>query len=196
MADGPNLFWDSCVLTRYLTESPPDHVSDISKFIAEAREGKFKIWISTILYVEVRPSQLRKKAYGSIEDLISAFEGAFFPIGPTPTILLRAARLRDYSYQRQAPQPGERKRVLTVPDAIHLATCLYVKEALGISDIKFHTFDDGRGSNYEEKAVSLLRFEEYASHLTSDPDVAAVCALERTKPTHPQPNHNLEWTWE
>jgi hypothetical protein len=182
------LFWDSCVVTRYLTESPKDYVADIGKFISEARAGKHKIWISTILYAEVRPSQLAQKGFRSILDLIDALEGAFFPIGPTPPILLRSARLRDPMFRRAKPQKDERDRVLTVPDSIHLATCLYLKEEMGLSDIEFHTFDDGRGRNYEEKAVSLLRLHEYASHLMSDPDIAAVCSLRRMKPQHTQPS--------
>lgn len=72
-------------------------------------------------------------------------------------------------------------------DSVHIATCLYVKESLGISDIVFHTFDDGRGHNYEEKAVSLLRYQEYCVHVAANEDVAAVCALPRCKPEHRSP---------
>ena len=55
------------------------------------------------------------------------------------------------------------------------------KEPLGVSDIEFHTFDDGKGKNYEDKAVSLLRLEEYAEHI-DDSDIDAVKRLVRIKP--------------
>jgi len=186
-SNSQNIFWDSCVVTRYLTESPMDYVGDIGQFITEARQGKRKIWISTLLYAEVRPSQLSRKGFLSILDMINALEGAFFPIVPTPPILLRAARLRDPMFHRAKPQKGEKDRVLTVPDSIHLATCLHLKEEMGITDIEFHAFDDGRGRNYEEKADSLLRFNEYATHLMSDPDIVAVCSLRKMRPEHTEP---------
>ncbi|MBK5948733.1 hypothetical protein CH339_19760 [Rhodobium orientis] len=79
-------------------------------------------------------------------------------------------------------QANEKTRVLTVPDSIQFATCLWVKEALGVSDIEFHTFDDGKGKNYEEKAVSLLRFEDYAGHIVDDAEIDSVRRLVRIKP--------------
>lgn len=98
--------------------------------------------------------------------------------------------MRDYAFERVAGvrQRDEKSRVLTVPDSIQLATCLHVKEAFGIDDVEFHTFDDGKGSNYEEKAVSLLRFEEYSQHVISDENIAAVCNLVRIKPAMSQGN--------
>jgi hypothetical protein len=185
-----NHFFDSCVIARYLTEIPPNHVPDIAKMILESMSDTPKrlIWFSTILVAEVRPSQLRKKGFGSIEDLMNTLHGVLKPIGPTMPILMRAARLRDHQYLKERPQANEKPRILTVPDSIQLATCLHVKEALGITDIEFNTFDDGKSKNYEEKAVSLLRFHEYAAHLKDDADVAAVCSLNRMKPTHREPS--------
>lgn len=188
-----DLFWDSNVLARFLTEVPPDYLPDINQYILNSRAKKCRIWISTLLYAEVRPSQLKQKNYDNVLDLINALEGSCIPIGPTPPILLRAARLRDYSYRSASPQKGEKTRVLTVPDLIHLATCLHVKEARKRQDIVFHTFDDGKGRNYEEKAVSLLRYHEYATHLQDDLDVVAVCNLTRQRPQHPLPSLDLPY---
>jgi hypothetical protein len=72
------------------------------------------------MYAEVRPSQLKQKGYDKITDLVDALEGSCVPVGPTPPILLRAARLRDYAYRSANPQKNEKTRVLTVPDSIHL----------------------------------------------------------------------------
>lgn len=182
-----NLFWDSCVLTRYLTGIPPGFEGTLAKLVDEAKAKKVRIWHSTILYAEVRPDQLAKAGYSEMAELIDALEGALFPIGPTASIMMRASRLRPYAYMHHTPQSQEKTRVLTVPDAIQLCTCLHVKEDRGISDIVFNTYDDGKGKNYEEKAVSLLRFEEYAGAFADDPDVAAVCALTRKPPWLEQP---------
>lgn len=182
-----HVFWDSCVAIRYLTETPDSYVSDIAKLFNEATAGKVTIWISTILFAEVLPHHLKKKGYGSIQDLLDDLSGACNPIGPTPPILMQAARLRDHSYMHKEPQHNEKKRVLSVPDAIHLATCLYVQDAMGISDIKFQTLDDGKNRNYEERAVSLLRYQDYSEHLADDPDVALVRGLGRGLPIQTQP---------
>lgn len=181
--DAPrHLFWDSCVLTRYLTGVPPGNEGVLNKLIDEARAGKIKIWHSTILYTEVRPKQLKEGGFGSMAELIDDMAGALFPIGPTPSILMRAGRIRDHVFLHHTPQAGEKPRVLTVPDSIQLATCLHVKEDRRVHDLAFCTYDDGKGANYEQKAVSLLRFHDYARAHASDPDVAAVIGLDRRKP--------------
>ena len=177
-----DLFWDSCVVTRFLTGEPDTGLGAVRTLIDEAVAGKRRIWISTILYAEVRPSQLAKSGFGSIADLIKDLEGAFLPVSPTPNIMLQAARLRDHSYLSAKPQKDEKSRVLTVADAIQFATCLHIRDNRGCPDIRFHTFDDGKMRNYDEKAVSLLRFEQYATRLMSDPDVVAVCELPRARP--------------
>jgi hypothetical protein len=183
-----HLFWDSCVLIRYLTGIPAGDEGVLNALVDEAKAGKVKIWHSTLLYTEVRPSQLAAAGYDQMQDLVDDLAGAMFPIGPTPSILMRAGRIRDYAYLHHSPQKDEKTRVLTVPDSVHLCTCLHVLEDRGVSDIVFCTYDDGKGRNYEEKAVSLLRFEEYAQQHIGDLDVLAVCELTRQKPWHPQPS--------
>lgn len=187
MTNPTSHFWDSCVIARYLTGNPKDHVADIAALLKEAVAGKRRIYISTLLYAEVRPSQLKAKGFGSMEDLLAVTAGAFLPIGPTVPIMMQAARLRDHMYFPQKMGPGEKKRVLTVPDSVHLATCLHLKNDQGLKDIDFVTLDDGKGKNYEEKAVSLLRYHDYCTHVSDDKDVQEVCALGRVLPLHSQP---------
>jgi hypothetical protein len=180
-----NHFWDSCTLIRYLTQVPADLVGDMAKILDEAKAGKRKIWISTILFAEFRPALLNENSrFKTIQELISEMEGVLRPVTPNMEITLRAGRMRNHSFIRPigVRQATEKGRVLTVPDSIQLSTCLFVKEALGIDDIEFHTFDDGKGKNYEEKAVSLIQFEDYAKHITDCDDVEAVRKLVRIKP--------------
>jgi hypothetical protein len=183
-------FWDTCVLARHLTQKPPELCGDIARFLDEARAGKRKIWYSTILYAEFNPAFLTGTPFKTLNELIASIEGVMLPIGPTAPIMMRAGRLRGRIFKHHAPQETEKNRVLSVADAIQFATCLYVKETLGISDIEFHTFDDGKGRNYdvtlEEKVVSLLRFEDYAHEHFDDPDIKAVCDLARLKPAMAQ----------
>jgi hypothetical protein len=147
------------------------------------RAGKRQIWMSSILLAEIRPSMTT----GNIVTLHRALESEFNLVGPSPDIMKRAARLRDHSFKHYAPQATEKSRAMSVADAIHLATCLHIKEARGRTDIRFQTFDDGKTKNYEEKGVSLLRLEEYAKHLMEHADVKAACELIREKPIHQAP---------
>lgn len=179
-----DLFWDSCVVTRFLTGEPDVGLAAVRTLIDEALAGKRRIWISTILYAEVRPSQLAKSGFRSHTELIADMAGAFLPVSPNPNIMLQASRLRDHAYLSENPQRDEKTRVLTVGDAIQFATCLHIRDNRGCPDIRFHTFDDGKTKNYEEKAVSLLRYEQYATRLMADADVAAVCDLPRSRPDH------------
>lgn len=113
--------------------------------------------------------------------------GALRPIAPNTNILMMASSLRDHSFRLAKMQKGQKERVMSVPDAIHLATCIYARDALGISDIAFHTFDDGKSKGPDGKSVPLLSFKAWSEHLAKDPIVAAVHKLSITEPLHPAP---------
>lgn len=183
-------FWDTCVLARHLTQNPPELVGDIARFLDEAKAEKRKIWYSTLLYAEFNPGFLAGSKFKTVNELIASLEGVLLPIGPTAPIMMRAGRIRGKVFRHREAQATEKNRVLTVADAIQFATCLYVKETLGIADIEFHTFDDGKSRNYDvtlqDKVVSLLRFEDYAHEHLNDPDIKAVCDLARIKPAMAQ----------
>jgi predicted nucleic acid-binding protein len=177
---------DSCVLIRYLFENPPELVPDIAKFLDEAKAGQRRIYMSTMVMAEIKPNQLKQKNFQDFQALYDDMQSALFLIGPIPPILMQAARLQDYVYHNTPKAEGENNRVLGGMDAVHLATCLYVRDVLGITDIEFHTFDNG-GGNTKPKNVSLLKFELYSKHVENDPDVKAVCNLPRMMPQHPSP---------
>ena len=80
------------------------------------------------------------------------------------------------------------KRVVGTPDAIHLTTCLHIRDVLGLSDIVFHTFDDGKGKTWEGKCLPLLSFETWFPAGNRTSYVENVCGLSRTLPNHPQPD--------
>lgn len=163
---------------------PPGDKPDLEQMLRDAKAKKKRIYHSTILYTEMRPSLLKAGGFASVQDLIADMEGVLLPVSPSPHILMIAGRLRDHTFMRppELRQKTEKDRVMSVPDAIQLSTCLHLKHDRGVSDIEFHTFDDGRGSNYEEKAVSLLRLHEYSLHIKDNDDIDRACALVRIKP--------------
>lgn len=188
-----NLFWDSCVFIRYLSGSAKDACfDDICQFVDDAKAKRVKIHYSTLVYAELRPRYLRQGKFGSISEMLEDFGSAFQPIDPSPNILSWAGALKD----AQAVNPGDKKqpsekvRVVGTPDAIHLMTCLYARDAMGIDDIVFHTLDEGKGGSWEGKCIPLLGFERWYPAGKRDPYVEKVCGLNRSKPIHPQPTLN------
>lgn len=93
------LFWDSCILCRYLTEQPAEHLNDIAQFLEEAKAGDTEIYFSTILLAEVRPSHLKQKGYASFNQLQADFQNALRPIAPNANIMMMASSLRDHSFR-------------------------------------------------------------------------------------------------
>ena len=181
-----SLFWDSCVFIRWLTDKPDDYVKDIEQFIEDAKRGRLKIYYSTIAFAEIRPRYLKAGHGGSINRLFAELGSAFIPIDPNPNILISAGRLRDAS----VTNPGDpriaddKKRIVSTADAIQLMTCIYARDVLEISDILFHTFDDGKGGKF----VPLLSFEKWFDDKDRMGVVEDVCSLTRSLPKHPSPD--------
>lgn len=180
----PSYFWDSCVFIEFLTGGDR-HAADIRQYIEEAAQGKCAIYHSSITLAEIKPSHLKSHhGYGTYMDFINDFQGAFVPISPTPNILIQAGALRDKPF----PCPnGGKSRPLDTADAIHLTTCLFARDSLGLSDIVFHTFDAGRGKVNGERQVPIIGFEDWAEPFKEMDLIKQVCSIPRTLPIHPHP---------
>lgn len=183
MSDPKNMFWDSCVFIRYLIQTPTEFLYDIGEFIRDAVKGDRKIYYSTIIYAEIKPSHLKKRGYESIEDFIKDFEGAFEPIDPNPNILADVGIMRDLLPEHPVKTA---KLKLGTPDAIHLASCVYVRDTLGASDIVFHTFDATPGNGWEGKTVPIIGIEQWYTKHMSIRQISDACKLLRTQPQYPQ----------
>jgi hypothetical protein len=126
------------------------------------------------------------KKHGNIRKFMADLKGAFYPIEPNPNILIAAGELKD----ARAVNPGDPKdknpREIGTPDAIHLMSCTFARDALKITDIVFHTFDNGKGVTWEGKCVPLLSFEKWFPTETRTTRVNEVCSLPREKPIYPQ----------
>jgi hypothetical protein len=192
-SDPINVFWDSCIFIRYITETPKDRLQDIHDFLADAQGKGTKrrnIYYSTIVYSEIRPRYFKDSKYGSLEEFFASFGSSFNPIDPNPNILIGAGELRD-AVPIDPSNGNASNRSIGTPDAIHLITCLYLRDVLGVSDIIFHSFDTGRGKTWEGKCVPIVGFEKWFPESSRTPRVMDVCALQRCEPLHPQPRLSL-----
>jgi hypothetical protein len=113
-------------------------------------------------------------------DFVNDFVGSIILIDPNPNIMQLAGRLRDIPYKKAEST----RRVLSVPDAIMLATYLNLKDAFDVNVDAFHTFDDAK-----KRTIPLLSYQEWCDGLTSEHDRLAkrVCAIKRERPVHPTP---------
>ena len=54
--------WDTCVIYRWLSNSPKDYVDHIDKHLADARNGTTEIYISSVAFAEFMPSRISSSA--------------------------------------------------------------------------------------------------------------------------------------
>ena len=176
------LFWDSCVFNAYLYDEHDKYdVPSIEQFLYDSRINKlYVIHSSTIVLTEVASSKIVRPNIGSMLDFVNDFVGSVILTDPNPNIMQLAGRLRDIPYRKAESA----RRVLSVPDAIMLATYLNLKDAFDVNVDVFHTFDDAK-----KRTIPLLSYHEWCDGLTGENDRLAkrVCAIKRERPVHPTP---------
>lgn len=186
MSDPKHMYWDSCVFYRYLTNVPIEYVDDIHRLMQDAQKGQRVIYCSTIVLAEVRHFALKKTQHRSIQQFFQAMTKAVILIDPNPNIMVCAGELKDAEAVNPSDKKTENRRVMGTADAIHLATCLYVRDAMKVADVVFHTFDNGKGKTWEGKCVPLLSMERWYPAAKRSPRLKEVCGLTRIIPEHPE----------
>lgn len=187
MAEPSHLFWDSCVFYAFFRDERQSHdVDSIAQYLQEARDGKHRIYASSLVFAEVVPSAITRPDIGTFQDFIDDFQGAVVVVSPSPNVMLAAGRLRDLPYKK-GNSPGRR---LSTPDAIMLASCLDVMDAMRVKIDFFHTFDDGKKRGPEGKMVPLISYEDWCEGFTPEQMTRTkpVLDLNRRRPVHPAPN--------
>jgi predicted nucleic acid-binding protein len=181
-----NFFWDSCVFIAFLRDEQAIYdVQSIAQYLEETRQGQHKLYTSSLVFAEVLPSSLTNREVGSFQDFVNDFQGAIIIVDASPIVTQIAGRLRDLPY-RKGTSPGRR---LATPDAIMLASCLYLVDAVGVRVNAFHTFDNGRRRGPDGRSVPLLSYHEWCEGFTPEQMrvAAPVIGLDRRRPLHPSP---------
>ena len=180
-----NLFWDSCIFYAYLDSQTPHDISGIEQYLYEARDGKHRIYASSLVLAEVVPSAITKSGIGSFQSFVDDLQGAVTIVAPSPDVMHRAALLKDLPYKKSS----SKGRRLSTPDAIILASCVEIRDSWGLNIDAFHTFDDGKKRGPDGKMVPLLSYHEWCEGFTPKQLKIAepVLQLSRCKPEHPKP---------
>jgi hypothetical protein len=147
--------------------------------------SKRRVWVSSILFAELRPSMFVPGRFASLFEFTRYIRSLATLVTPDPNTMLRAARLRDAKWQRPAGvrQADEKPRSMSLSDAVQIASALWVKEVIGVPDLEFLMFNDWSSNEARAgKGVSLLRLQDHAENAHASPDVTAAVRLTRVQP--------------
>lgn len=194
LSSSANHFIDTNVLLRHANSDSGEFSPDIATILSEATGAtpKRRLWVSSVLFAELRPSTFVPGRFADLAAFGRYIHSIATVVTPDANSMFRAARLRDIDWQRPPAGrgKGEKPKRLTLGDAIHLVSALWVKEGSGVDDLEFLTFDNGKTTSSESdpgtKALPLLSLEDFAFDIGDNPDVSACIRLSRVRPILPQ----------
>ena len=178
-------FLHTNVLLRHASGASGEAEEHIDNILTQAAVAKRRVWISSMLFAELRPSMFVPGRFSALHELTRYIRSLATLVTPDPNTMLRVARLRDAKWQRPAAVRGadEKPRMMSLSDAIQIASALWVKEAGGVTDLKFVMFDDWTSNDAKGGArLSLLRLQDYAADARANSDVMAAVRLTRLQP--------------
>ncbi|OEZ01244.1 MULTISPECIES: PIN domain-containing protein [Stenotrophomonas] len=125
MSGRPIIYWDSCAFLALLKGEAvhgPDAAAALRSQAGAFDRGEIVLATSTVAIGEVIAANLGDAVEEAFELMIRRRN--FQPFTVTESIARDAARLRSHCYKRlKASSPGE-PYLLTMPDAIHVATAM------------------------------------------------------------------------
>ena len=143
-SDRGHHFLHTNVILRHACGASGEAEEHIDNILTQAAVLKRRVWVSSMLFAELRPSMFVPGRFGALQELTQYIRSLATLVTPDPNTMLRVARLRDAKWQRPADVRGadEKPRMMSFTDAVQIASALWVKEAGGVADLKFLMFDD------------------------------------------------------
>jgi hypothetical protein len=157
----------------------------IETILTEAAVAKRRVWVSSVLFAELRPSTFVPGRFATLFELTRYIRALATLVTPDPNAMLRVARLRDAKWQ----MPGDdldaegKPRTMSLGDAMQIASALWVKEAICVPDLEFLTFDDWCSHDAKpSNRLCLLHLQDYAVDAGVSADVKPAIRLTRLEP--------------
>jgi hypothetical protein len=178
-------FLHSSVVLRHANGDSGEAEHHIETILTEAAVHKRRVWVSSVLFAELRPSTFVPGRFATLFELTRYIRALATLVTPDPNAMLRVARLRDAKWH----MPGDTReaegkpRAMALGDAMEIASALWVKEAIGVPDLEFLTFDNWcapEGATSDR--LCLLHLQDYAVDVGSNADVKAAIRLTRLEP--------------
>jgi hypothetical protein len=157
----------------------------IETILTEAAVAKRRVWVSSILFAELRPSTFVPGRFATLFELTRYIRALATLVTPDPNAMLRVARLRDAKWHMSGVgrEAEGKPRTMALRDAMQIASALWVKEAIGVPDLEFLTFDDWCSSDGKPgNRLCLLHLQDYAVDVGVSPDAQAAVRLTRLEP--------------
>jgi hypothetical protein len=179
-------FLHTNVILRHACGASGEAEEHIDNILTQAAVLKRRVWVSSMLFAELRPSMFVAGRFNTFHDFTRYIRSLVTLVTPDPNTMLRVGRLRDAKWQRPAGVRGadEKQRMMSFTDAVQIASALWVKEAGGVPDLKFLMFDDLSSNEATGRArLSLLRLQDYAEDARANSDVMAAVQLTRIPPS-------------
>jgi hypothetical protein len=178
-------FLHSSVVLRHANGDSGEAEHHIETILTEAAVAKRRVWVSSILFAELRPSTFVPGRFSTLFELTRYIRALATLVTPDPNAMLRVARLRDAKWHTpgNGQEAAGKPSTIGLGDAMQIASALWVKEAIGVPDLEFLTFDDwcspdGKPGN----RLCLLHLQDYAVDAGSSADVKAAMRLTRLEP--------------
>jgi hypothetical protein len=178
-------FLHSSVVLRHANGDSGEAEHHIETILTEAVVAKRRVWVSSVLFAELRPSTFVPGRFATLFELTRYIRALATLVTPDPNAMLRVARLRDAKWHLPGDgQEAEGKlRTMSLGDAMQVASALWVKEAIGVPDLEFLTFDDWCAPDARRgDRLCLLHLQDYAVDAGTNADVKAAMRLTRLEP--------------
>lgn len=174
----PLYYWDTCLFLAWIKDEQrkSGEMDGVREVIDRFKRRDVKIITSTLTTVEVLQSRLPI----GMDRLFNDFMKRIQRIGMDSKIAAMAHDIRDY-YQREKGRNGG--KLLTAPDAIHLATAIMYRAT------EFHTFDDGNSGSSKNLGLLGLSGNVGGHRLTICKPQARNPGLDLRPPKKPQPSN-------
>ena len=185
-SDRGHHFLHTNVILRHACGASGEAEEHIENILTQAAVLKRRVWISSMLFAELRPSMFVPGRFGALHEFTRYIRSLVTLVTPDPNTMLRVGRLLDAKWQRPVGARGadEKPRMMSFTDAVQIASALWVKEAGGVPDLKFLMFDDLSSNEATGRArLSLLRLQDYAEDARANSDVMAAVQLTRIQPS-------------
>jgi hypothetical protein len=178
-------FLHSSVVLRHANGASGEAEHHIETILTEAAVHKRRVWVSSLLFAELRPSTFVPGRFATLFDLTRYIRALATLVTPDPNAMLRVARLRDAKWHMPGDngEAEEKPGAMALGDAMEIASALWVKEAIGVPDLEFLTFDNWcapEGATSDR--LCLLHLQDYAVDVGSNADVKAAIRLTRLEP--------------
>ena len=101
-SDSDKHFLHTSVLLRHASGDSGEAERQIETILTKAVVAKRRVWVSSILFAELRPSMFVPGRFDTLFELTRYLRSLATLVTPDPNTMMRAARLRDAKWQMPA----------------------------------------------------------------------------------------------